>query len=145
MVNRDAAPERLLLVVARVEAPDRYLFARWADWPHPSMLALSPPHADEGLTRAVTSMLRDSFDVTLVGEAQLGAERWPVRMSHPRFGGENVGWLRPVAVTVSGELTAGPLLDDVAALDATAAAATLSTAIEREVFGAGAALLEGRD
>ena len=63
-------------------------------------------------------------------------------MAHPRFGGEGVGWLRPVAVQSSGEPTPGPAIDDLAILDATAALKALSTAVEREVFSAGVALLE---
>lgn len=143
MVNRNDAPQRLLLVVARSEQPGRYLFARWKDWPHPSLLAISPPHDAEGLDGAVESMLRNAFAVALQGAARAGAKRWPVRMAHPRFGGEGVGWLRPVAVQSSGDPAPGPPIDDLAILDATAALKALSTAVEREVFTAGVALLEG--
>lgn len=142
-MNRDAAPERLLLVVTPVEAPGRYLFARWEDWPHPAMLALSPPHDDEGLTDAVASILHDSFGVQLDGSPLLGAERRPVRMAHPRFGGEGAGWLRAVAARCSGTAEAGAHLDAVADLDAEAAAAALSTDVERAVFRSGVALLGG--
>jgi hypothetical protein len=142
MVDRDAAPERLLLVVARSEEPDRYLLASWPDWPHPSLLAISPPHPEEGLDHAVDSMLRSAFGVTLEGAPQRSEERWPVRMAHPRFGGEGVGWLRPVAVHASGDPAAGPLVEGITTLTASDALEGLSTAVERAVFTAGVALLE---
>lgn len=141
MVDRDAAPERLLLVVARVEEPDRYLLASWHDWPHPSLLAISPPHPDEGLDHAVGSMLRGAFGVDLEGAAIRAEERLPVRMAHPRFGGDGVGWLRPVAARASGEPVPGPLVEGVVTLDASAALEGLSTAVERAVYSAGRDLL----
>ena len=141
MVNRDAAPERLLLVVERAEARDRYLLARWEDWPHPSLVATSPPHEGEGLDAAVAAMLRGAFGVALMGVARRGDTRWPVRMAHPRFGGEGVGWLRAVAAMTSGEPVAGPLVQGLVELDADEAEAQLSTEVERAVFRSGVALL----
>ncbi|MDA0366668.1 MAG: hypothetical protein O2843_12525, partial [Chloroflexi bacterium] len=62
-------PERYLIVARyadevvgaespspRAEAP-RYLFARWADWPFPAMLALAPPARDETLADAIGRVL----------------------------------------------------------------------------------------
>ncbi len=143
MVDRDAAPERWLLVVKRSEEPGDYLLVSWSDWPHPSLPAISPPHADEGVDHAVEAMLRSAFGVALEGSALRSEERWPVRMAHPRFGGDGVGWLRPVAARATGEPVAGPLIDDLTMLPAAAAVEGLSTAVERAVFEAGVALLAG--
>lgn len=138
-------PERYLLVVRRVEAgapavdaaSARYLFARWSDWPYPALLSLSPPSPEEGLEAAVRAVLRAHMGVVLAAPPRPAATRVPARMRHPRTGVEGLGWLRAVAVDVTGEPTPDALLEDIAVLTASEAAVALPTDVERIVFAAG--------
>jgi hypothetical protein len=137
-----ARPERYL-VVARLSAEGavgRYLFARWPDWPYPTMLGLWPPHPDEGLADAMRRLLRARMGVRLDGEPVLGPRRVPARMRHPRTGVEGLGWLRPVAVEVSGEPSPDALLEGVDEHGYEEALAALPTDVERLVFREGARL-----
>ncbi|MDA0366357.1 MAG: hypothetical protein O2843_10945, partial [Chloroflexi bacterium] len=68
--------------------------------------------------------------------------RVPARMPHPHTGVGGVGWLRAVAVTVSGELAPDALLDGYALLTAEEARAALPSDVERLVFAAGLALFD---
>jgi hypothetical protein len=139
--DQDDAPERLMLVVRRVE-DGLFLFARWPDWPHPAMLALDPPHPDEGPAGGIASLLDARLRVRLEGAPRVGDERRPVRMHHPYTGGGATGWLRPIAVEVSGEPEPDALLEDICALTAEEAARDLPTDLERALFAAGAALFD---
>ena len=49
----DADPERILLVVRRIE-DGAVLLARWPDAPQPMLLSLDAPHPDEGFAVATT-------------------------------------------------------------------------------------------
>jgi hypothetical protein len=136
-------PERYLLVVRRADAgagadDARYLFARWPDWPHPALLSLSPPAAEEGVATAVGAVLEARMGVATTTAPRVSALRVPARMRHPRTGVEGLGWLRAVAVDVAGEPRPDALLEGVVTLTADEAAEALPTAVERIVFAAGA-------
>jgi hypothetical protein len=137
----EARPERLLIVARRRE-DSRYLFVRWPDWPHPAMLSTVPPHPDEGLAGGLASLLDARMGVRVQGEPRSATERQPARMRHPYAGSEGLGWLRPVAVEVTGTPAPDPLLDDILALTHAEALDTLPADLERVLFRAGAALLE---
>jgi hypothetical protein len=62
-------------------------------------------------------------------------------MPQPRFGLVGTGWLRPVAIQVSGEPETDAMLEGFEALTAAEATAALQTDLERAVFREGAALL----
>ena len=144
-----ARPERDLLIVRYLEsgedagaAEPRYLCVRWRDWPHPTLLALSPPNAAEGLAQAVALVLETRTGARLVDVPRAGAQRVPARMPHPRTGVEGLGWLRPVAATVTGATAPDALIESVALLTADEVIAGLSTDVERAVFRAGVALFD---
>jgi hypothetical protein len=61
-------------------------------------------------------------------------------MTHPRFGGEGLGWLRAVAVTVSGEPQPDALLEGVEAFSLEQALEALPTEVERTLLRQGAKL-----
>ncbi len=129
-------PERLILVPRRVE-DGRFLFARWGDWPYPTMLSTLHPTELEGLAEGIEALLHGRMRVRVIGEPQFAAERVPVRMPHPRGGGPMLGWLQSVAVDVSGELAADALLEGIEALTVEEAIAGLATDVERAAFRAG--------
>jgi hypothetical protein len=137
----DDRPERLL-VAARLAASEgeqaRYVFVRWEDWPYPAMLSLAPPGSNETLSEAVASLLRRLNLRT--AEPRVAEERVPVRMAHPRFGGEGLGWLRPLAVTVEGEPEPDAMLAGVEMLPYEQALEALPTDVERTVLRAAATL-----
>jgi hypothetical protein len=138
-------PERLL-VVARHEhlgeaGGECYLLLRWPDWPPPALLSLAAPAAHDDLDRAVADALEARLGVSCLGTPIKGGERIPVRMRHPRLGEESVGWLRPVAVRVTGEPRADALLEGYAALSLAEALDALPTEVERRVLREGARLL----
>lgn len=137
-VQPDANPERILLVVRRVE-DGALLLARWPD-AQPMLLSLDAPHPDEGFAEGIARLLRSRFAVT-ARTPRLHAERLPVRMQHPAKGGETMGFLRVAAVEVSGEPTPDGALAGVEALNADEAARTLSTDLERRALALGLALL----
>jgi hypothetical protein len=131
--------ERLLLVARRVE-DGRFLFARWADWPHPALISTLPPGAAEGFDAGLETLLRGRFGVRPAGSVRRSERRLPVRMAHPAGGGEALGWLRPVAVEVAGEpRPAGPI-EAVDALTLEEGLAALTTDVERAGFRLGASL-----
>jgi len=136
-----ADPERLILVARRVE-DGRFLFARWGDWPHPTMISTLPPSAHEGFVEGVESLLHGRMHVRVAGTPRLAAERVPVRMAHPRGGGPMLGWLQPVAVEVTGEPAPDALIEGVAALTLDEALDTLATDVERAAFRAGASAFD---
>lgn len=153
-----ARPERLL-VVAREAGDDTdaagYLFARWPDWPHPAMLSLAAIGDEaqfEALEDALNDLLGARMGIACSAAPRLAAERTPARMVHPRFGGEGLGWLRAVAVSVRprdgadapGASAPRPdaLLEAVERLSFEQALEALPTDVERQVFRAGAALLD---
>jgi len=134
--------ERLILVARRVE-DGRYLFAQWPDWPHPTMISTLAPSAHEGFVEGIESLLRARMRVSVVGTPQIARERVAVRMEHPRGGGPGLGWLRPIAVEVSGAPEPDALIEGVAALTADEALTALATDVERAAFRGGiAAFLE---
>lgn len=134
--------ERLLVISRQVVvegAEPRYLLVRWPDWPHPALLSIAPPGAEDDLDDAVASLLKARLRVSS-GAVRLGTTRVPVRMPQPRFGLVSTGWLRPAAVEVSGEPETDALLEGFEALTAAEALAALTTDVERAVFREGAAL-----
>ena len=139
--NTPRDPERLIIVARRVE-DGRFLFARWGDWPHPTMLSTLVPSEDEGLAGGIESLLYARMHVRVTGTPRPAAERVTVRMPHPRGGGPMLGWLRPVAVEVSGDPTADAMLEGVDALTRQEALAGLATDVERAAFRAGADAFE---
>lgn len=136
----DADPERILLVVRRVE-DGAVLLARWPDAPQPMLLSLDAPHPDEGFGDGVARFVRSRFAVT-TGEPRLHAERLPVRMQHPSKGGETTGFLRVAAVEASGEPSPDGALTGIDALTPDDAARALSTDLERHALALGLALLD---
>ena len=132
--------ERLLIVARRVE-DDRYLFAVWADWPHP-VLVSTPAAAEgfEGFEAGIETVLRGRLGVHAAGAARPAPRRLPVRVAHPAGGGATLGWLRPVAVAVAGEPRASGPVAAVASLTLEEALAALTTDIERAALRLGAAL-----
>jgi hypothetical protein len=60
--------------------------------------------------------------------------RIPVRMAHPRFGGDGLGWLRPVAVRISDAPEPDALLEGVHELELKEALDLLPTEVERTVL-----------
>ena len=130
--------ERLILVARRVE-DGRYLFAQWGDWPHPVMISTLHPSEHEGFVEGIESLLRARMRVRVVGTPEVARERVAVRMPHPRGGGPALGWLRPVAVEVSGDPEPDALIEGVAALTLDEAVAALATDVERAAFRIGAA------
>ncbi len=135
----DADPERILLVVRRVE-DGAVLLARWPDAPQPMLLSLDAPHPDEGFAEGVVRLVRSRFAVT-AGTPRLHAERLPVRMQHPAKGSETTGFLRVAAVEVSGEPAPDGALTGIEALSPSEAARALSTDLERRALVLGLALL----
>jgi len=131
-------PERFILVARRVE-DGRYLFARWSDWPHPTMISTLVPNEDEGLVAGIESLLHGRMRVRVVGEPRLASERVAVRMPAPRGGGPRLGWLHPLAVEVSGDPEHDALIEGVDALTLDEALDGLATDVERAAFRAGAA------
>ena len=133
-------PERLL-IAARLETAEgpRYLFARWPDWPHPALLSLAAP-PDDGFAEGVRSLLHARLGVRCDDAPRASPLRVPVRMS--RLGGVGVGWLRPVAVRVSGEPAPDALLEGVETLSLDEALAALPTEVERTVLREAAALFD---
>jgi hypothetical protein len=138
------APVRLILAVRHRENGD-YLFVRWPDWPHPAMLALDPPHPQEGLAGGIAALLHARMRVTLESEPRTSGEQRPVRMRHPYIGGETTGWLLPVAVEVSGTPEPDALLEAVIRLSAAEADSQLPTDLERVLFRSVVALLDSDD
>jgi hypothetical protein len=141
---RPPDPERLI-VVPRIEGDDgtpRYLFMRWSDWPPPAMLSVARPSEEAALGEAVASALQARMSVECVGEPCVSATRLPVRMPHPRMGGDGPGWLRAVAVRVRGEPRPDALIDEVVALPLEEALEQLTTEVERQLVREGAALFD---
>ncbi len=142
-LTEDGRAERLL-IAARLEQPEddpRYLLARWPDWPHPSLLSVSAPRAVDTLEALVADTLRARFSVECVGTPVATSTRHPARMSHPRFGGDGLGWVRAVAVRVEGEPSSDPLLAGIDALPLEDALTALPTDLERALLREAAALL----
>jgi hypothetical protein len=137
--HEDAAPERILLVVRRA-GDGAVLLARWPDAPRPTLLSLDAPHPDEGFAEGVARLVRARFAVA-AGTARLHAERLPVRMRHPRRGGETVGFLRVAAVEASGEPSPDGTLAAIETLPSEEAARALSTDLERRALALGLDLL----
>jgi len=135
-------PERLMILPRRVEDGALLLVRREAGHA-PGLLSTEPPHADEGLTEAVTRILRSRLDVQVVGALRVSESRRPARMGQPRRGADGTGWLRAIAVDVSGEPHADPLLAGVEALSPGAADAALATDLERWVLADALALFAG--
>lgn len=138
-------PERLL-VAARLDGGDggRYLFARWPDWPHPAMLSTPAPSDPGALHEVVQELLHARLGVVCAGALRASPQRVPVRMAHPRFGGEGVGWLRPVVVAVAADPQPQPdaLLEGSEELTLEQALARLPTEVERIVLRMASDLLE---
>lgn len=139
VVQPGADPERILLVVRRIE-DGALLLARWPDAPRPMLLSLDAPHPDEGFAEGIKRLLQTRFSVT-ARTPRLHAERLPVRMRHPAKGGDTTGFLRVAAVEVSGEPEADGALAGIEALPADQAARILSTDLERRALALGLALL----
>lgn len=138
-------PERLL-IVAREAVHDgqgpRFLLVRWADWPQPALLSMATPGPYDDLDDAVATLLDARLRLSVRGPARLGAHRVPVRMARHQYGSSGTtGWLRPVAVEVSGEPEVDALLGGCDACTLDEALAALSTDVERVVLREGAALL----
>src|SRR5688572_19448367 len=119
--RRDAAGllgtrvERLLIVPRRVE-DGRYLFTRWPDWPYPAMLSTLPPRPHEPLEAVLDTLLYGRMGVRIAGEPRRSPRRVPVRMTPPGNSDAGLGWLRPLAVAVTGEPAPDGLLESVEAL-----------------------------
>lgn len=135
----DTDPERILLVVRRVE-DGAVLLARWPDAPQPMLLSLDAPHPDEGFEDGIARVLRARFAVT-TRTPRLHAERLPVRMRHQVTGSDTTGFLRVAAVEVSGEPAPDGSLAGIDALPAAEAACALSTDLERRALALGLDLL----
>lgn len=135
-----AEAERLLVIARRVEN-GRYLFARWADWPHPTVISTLPPGEAEGFEAGLETLLLGRFGVHIAHPPIRGERRLPVRMPHPAGGGEAMGWVRPVAVEVAGEPSGAGPIESVDALTLDEALAGLVTDLECEALRLGAALL----
>ena len=133
-----ADPARFILIARRVE-DGRFLFARWSDWPHPTMISTLAPTADEGFVPGIESLLHGRMRVRVVGTPRLATDRVAVRMPQPRGGGPRLGWLQPVAVEVTGDPSPDALIEAVDALTFDDALAGLATDVERAAFRAGAA------
>jgi hypothetical protein len=143
MPEERPTPERLLIVPRQVTENGeeaRYLLVRWPDWPYAALLSIAPPGAHDNVEAAVASLLDARLHVSTRGPVILGPARIPVRMAQPRFGLGGTGWLRPVAVEVTGEPEADALLEGFEALTTSEALAALPTDVERAVFREGAAL-----
>ncbi|MDA1241378.1 MAG: hypothetical protein O2798_11155 [Chloroflexi bacterium] len=125
-----AEPERLMIVPRRVEDGTLLLVLR-AEGTRPGLLSTDPPHPDEGLTLALDSILRTQLNVTVVGAPLVSPSARPAHMPLPRRGSAGTGWLRVVALDVTGTPEADPTLAGVVTLDATAAREALSTDLER--------------
>ncbi len=137
----DDRPERLLVAARLADGEgERYVFVRWHDWPHPAMLSLAPPGGNERLSEAVARLLARLN--LRSAEPRTAGERVPVRMAHPRFGGEGLGWLRPLAVMVEGEPQPDALLAGVETLPYEQALAALPTDVERTVLRAASELFD---
>jgi hypothetical protein len=137
-------PERLLLG-ARLEDPRgaRYLLVRWPDWPHPALLSLAAPAPHDSLEEVVATLLLSRLGLRCQRPPEASPVRVPVRLPHPRFGGQGLGWLRPVAVSVVGEPEPDALLEDVQALPLQEALAALPSEVERTVLTEAAKLFPG--
>ena len=131
--------ERLLVIARRVE-DGRYLFARWADWPHPTLISTLPPGTSEGFDDGLDTLLLGRFGVRSAVPPIRSARRLPVRMSHPAGGGEQLGWVRPIAVEVVGEPAGAGPIDSVDVLPLDEAQDALVTDMEREALRLGASL-----
>ena len=140
----DERAERLL-VAPRLEVAGgaRYLLVRWADWPHPALLSLAPPHPGDSLEEAVATLLHARLGLRCEGAPRAAGVRVPVRLAHPRFGGHGLGWLRPVAVRVGGEPQPDALLEGVDALTLEQALQALPTEVERTILREAAKLFAG--
>jgi hypothetical protein len=131
--------ERLLVIARRVE-DGRYLFARWTDWPHPTLISTLPPGDSEGFEDGIETLLLGRFGVHMAGPPVRGEQRLPVRMPHPAGGGEQMGWVRPIAVEVSGEPNGAGPIESVEALTLDEALDALVTDLECRALRLGAAL-----
>ena len=139
-----ADPERLT-IVPRLERPGeeaRYLLVRWPDWPPPAMLSIVAVAGDDTVA-AVESALRARMNVSCIEAPRIAAERFAVRMRHPRTGGEGPGWLRAAGVRVAGVPEPDALLDAVVELTFDDALGQLETDVERLLLRSAAALFEG--
>jgi hypothetical protein len=125
-----ADPERLIIVPRRVEDGTLLLILR-AEGAPPRLLSSDLPHPDEGLAQALASILRTQLSVTVVGTPVVSPSARPAHMPQPRRGSAGTGWLRVVALDVSGTPEGDPTLAGVVALDAATAREALSTDLER--------------
>ncbi len=137
-------PERLL-VAARLEDAEgaRYLLVRWPDWPYPALLSLAAPRPHDSLEETVATLLLARLGVRCQEPPRTSPVRVPVRLAHPRFGGQGLGWLRPIAVRVVGEPQPDALLEDVQALPLRQALEALPTEVECTVLREAAKLFPG--
>ncbi len=134
-----------LLVAARLEDAQgaRYLLVRWPDWPYPALLSLAKPRHHDSLEEAVATLLLARLRLRCQGPPRTSPVRVPVRLAHPRFGGQGLGWVRPVAVSVVGEPEPDALLEGVQALPLQQALEALPTEVERTVLREAAKLFPG--
>ena len=142
-LTEDGRAERLL-IAASLEQPGNeplYLLALWPDWPHPSLLSVAAPRALDSLDALVADTVRARFSVECVSAPVAAGTRHPARISHPRFGGGGLGWVRAIAVRVEGEPTSDALLAGVDALPLEGALRALPTDLERAVLREAAELL----
>ena len=140
---KDERSERLL-IAARLDTAEgaRYLLVRWPDWPYPALLSVAAPRDRDALATAVQDLLHGRLRVDCDGAPRTADQRLPVRMTHPRFGGEGLGWLRPLAVRVHGEPEPDALLAGVEALSLEEALEALPTELERTLLREAAALFD---
>lgn len=138
-----APPEWLLLAVRSVE-DGRYLLLRRAGSTALTMPSTSLPHRTEGLTAAITSLVRTHLNLAVRGKPQVSTERRPVRALHPYTGGGRTGYLRAVAVEAAGEARPDVLFHGLEALPLTDAVGALATDLERLILQDGAKLLGDR-
>lgn len=128
-------PERLLVVPQLNEGEEtRYLLVRWPDWPHPALLSIAAPTSRDIIDEAVSDLIRARLRVDCNGTPRASSMRIPVRMAHPRFGGDGLGWLRPVAVRISDAPEPDALLEGVHELELKEALDLLPTEVERTVL-----------
>ena len=141
---RPADPERLIIAprLDGVDGVPRFLFVRWPDWPPPAMLSVLATDEAAAALEAVDGTLRARMNVECVSPLIMAAARVPVRMAHPRMGGEGAGWLRAVSVRVAGAPEPDALIDEVVALTLDEAIEQLTTDVERRLMREAAALFD---
>ena len=72
------------------------VLVRWPDWPQLALLSAPVPATTDTIVAIVTDLIRARLGLTIESPPAVADERLPVRMSQPRAGAQETGWLRPV-------------------------------------------------